>query len=424
MAIQKIKLEGFKNVPNMEVNLNGKHILLLGDNTVGKSNFIGAIKATFAGHLGKHSIKEGEKKAEVVIDVADYENEQPIEGTNYTFTMKIRKTKQGDEVAEFNVTMPSGEEKMGKTVIGKIVGEVELDQDFVKLSNTTEGKRKQLAVVESYMDEEVKQFLRIEKSKIERLYNERSEINREVKSLEGFIAESGIAPSDYNNYKTTINTQELEVKLKKGSEINGKIESVKAGLIEREAKLIKMKEEIAILEKNVVDGKLWLEENKPVEIDSVQEEIRSANEHNMKVAKVQTYEGKMKQLGEMKERAENFNIQYNAAKQAVEDCIRDLQLPVDGLSFDEQGNVYYKGKLVHEDNLSTAEQMCLNIDLLMAKHNKVGVILIERGESIGSEFLKALLAEADKRNMEVIMEQVERGTKELKIEVMPNYKNK
>ena len=122
--------------------------------------------------------------------------------------------------------------------------------------------------------------------------------------------------------------------------------------------------------------------------------------------------------GILKERSENLTIQYNTSKQAIEDTIRDLILPIEGLSFDEHGTVYYKGKVVHEDNLSTAEQMCLNLDLLMAKQNKAGVILIERGESIGQDFLEALKVEAKKRNMNIIMEQVMRGQKELKIEVM------
>ena len=57
----------------------------------------------------------------------------------------------------------------------------------------------------------------------------------------------------------------------------------------------------------------------------------------------------------------------------------------------------------------------------MAQNPNVKVLFIENGESLGLEKLKQIQELCKEFDYQIIMEQVERGTDELKIEIMPKY---
>ncbi len=434
MKIGTVKLRNFKNVPDIDKDLKGSNIILLAENTLGKTNFIRAIQAALAGKLGKDSIKHGENKALVEVNLAEFENETPIDGTNHTFTLKIRKNKQGDEVAELNVTLPSGEEKTGKTVIGKIAGETEMEFDFVQLSKDAKGKKKQLEIVESYMDEEFKEFLRVEKTKYKKYYDERTDNNRNITNLEGFINEAGIKPEDRSKYLTTMDVSVLNGQIEKASEHNAKIDKVTDGVEKRKALIVSAAKEIADLEAKIkektlaiesakteiTDGEEWLKKNEIVSVALLNDQVSAANEHNRMVSKVSDYAKKIEELGKMKEKTESLTILYETIKQSVDDAIRDMVFPVAGITFDED-NVYYYGKVIDENSLSTAEQMKLNLELMMAKNPNAQVVFIQRGESLGAQFLHDLQEASKEKGFQIVMENVQRGVQELKIEIMPNY---
>ena len=93
-----------------------------------------------------------------------------------------------------------------------------------------------------------------------------------------------------------------------------------------------------------------------------------------------------------------------------------MAVPVDGLQFDDD-MLIYKGIPVSEASLSTSEIMELGLLMKVAENKGLGILFLERGESLGAQRLKDIQAMAAKNNMQLIIEQVERG-KSLHIEIM------
>lgn len=428
MKIQRARFFNFKNVPNLEKEINGANVILLAENTFGKSNFIKGIQAALAGTVGKHAIREGEQKAEVEVVLSEYDgNGSAVDGTAYSFLMKVKRDKEGDEKVVLQVTYPNGLVETKKTTIGTVAGEVELEYDFVELSKTAAGKKRQLEIVKSFLPEETKEALRVWESRAASAYTDRTDIGKDVKSKEGYIAEMGMVFSDIEKYKKVIDVAEFNKKIAEASQINTDISDAEVRMknriernIEIEEELKRLQEELNVNNSKNALAKDYLLKNKKINIEVVQQELAVANEHNAKCEKVKSYEKALKELHEAKEQYGEYTALIESSRQAISDTIREMEFPIEGISFDDD-NVYYHGKMVDEATLSTAEIMMLEVELLMSRAKGAEVVFIQRGESLGLPFLKLLQQKAEQRGYQLVMEQVERGTEELRIELMPDY---
>jgi len=90
---------------------------------------------------------------------------------------------------------------------------------------------------------------------------------------------------------------------------------------------------------------------------------------------------------------------------------------VDGLTVDAD-SLIYNGVPVSSASLSSSEIMHLGIKLKMAENPDLGILFIQRGESLGAKRLKDIQDLAKKYDWQIIMEQVERGNEKLTIEIM------
>ncbi len=445
MKIIQAKYTNFKNIPNQTIELDGKSVLLIADNTLGKTNLMRGLRGLLGAKIGKNLIKEGEHKAEVEALLAEYgSDEVPIDGTEHTFKMTVKKNKAGDEEIALKVTLPNGEEKTTKTAIGQIVGEIELNEDFVSLSNSEPGKAKQLEIIKGYLDPEIIQQLDELKRQNEKHYKQRTGHGQERDRLAALIVSSGLKFSDWEVYKELKPIETLTTKIstasthntKRGNvvnviqtnkeaintsaeevkELSRQIDAIREKIA---AKAVKAKELIELNDKYEV----WLKDsaNEEIKVEQAQEELRLANEHNTMHKKV-TDAGLWKAEYEKEvTHYENLTVVYETSIEAIKDAIRDVNLPVPGLRFDMEGRVFYNDKLVNENTLSTAEAMNLNIQLKFSKNPHAQVVFIDRGESLGLKYMQDLQAYANANGYQIIMEQVKRGQKSLQIEMMPDY---
>ena len=436
MKIQKVRFFNFRNVPNIEKELNGSNIILLAENTKGKSNFIKGIQAALAGNVGPDAITNGQKEAKVDLVLSDFnEKGERIPGTDYLFCMRAYLDKHGEQKVNLEVTAPNGFRETKKTIIGTIAGEVELDFNFVELSRTKAGKAKQVEIVRSYLDEETKQNLRMHENKIKNHYDDRTELGREIKILESKVI--GMSDEDVLKYANQIDIKAVQEKLTKAVDHNTKVNTAKqkaAGFITTieentieiaslEAQIKKIKDENKSLEAKSKEAENWFSVNPIIDIADLQNEISEANYHNVESRRVSDYKKSMEELEEKRNTYGEFTAFIDSTRQAIKDAIKDMDHPIKGISFDEE-NVYYNGKLVDESCLSTSEIMMLEVEFKMCKMPKAEVVFIQRGESLGLEMLAELQKTAKERGYQLIMEQVERGTEELKIEFMPDFVKK
>ncbi len=411
MKLQKVRINRFQTLSNIDVEPMGANILLLGDNGVGKSTFIRFIRIALGDKSDIPPNASGEGEVYVTKD-----------GREYTFQVSF---KNGKPVV--TIISPDGIQDQRKSVLASLVGALEFNiEEFVDLSKTLLGRRKQIEIFKSFLPEEVQFDLKKLENKVKDSYNERTELNRIIKSTE-----IEIRSHDLYGLINTATFQQIDVEkvykeLQLARDHNQKRIEMDHRIVERELtitdinldiseleRLIREKREAIETNKTLNDQAInWLQYNTEIDVEESEKSLSSANEMNRVHTSSVNLKQKVKLLEEMKEEAGEMTALIDSSKGAIEEAIKDMDTPVPDLFYDMEGLVY-KGNPVHPSVLSTAEIGHLGIQLKMAENPDLGIIFIANGQNYGSK----RLAEIESYGWQIVMEQVERGTEELKIQI-------
>ncbi len=417
MKIQKVTIKDFKAIKDFEKDINGNSFMLIGENGVGKSTVIQFLKIA----LGDQSVipPNASGEGEVITDK---------DGKQYTFSVKFDKA--GKPVV--TVTAPDGMKDARKGTIASIVGAMSFDIDqFVELSKSEKGRREQVEIFKSFLDEGTKEELKRYEANIKANYDERTEINRAIKEKEGAVKSHKLfnritvdkfAKVDIDSVYaelSTINEKNAKI-LKAQQEANNIQDKIKSETEQIEA----LKSSIAALttsiEANTERAKTaakWLSENILVDAAELEAKIKDANEKNAEFEASEQLKKDLALIEKSKEEAGELTAKIESEKAAIENAIKDMSSPVEGLMFDDS-QLLYNGIPVSPDTLSTSEIMELGVKLKMAENPELGILFLERGESLGAKRLKEIQTLAETNGWQLIMEQVQRGQEKLTIEIM------
>jgi len=125
---------------------------------------------------------------------------------------------------------------------------------------------------------------------------------------------------------------------------------------------------------------------------------------------------KKSELHDEIELSEKLSVKIDKNMSLLENTIKSIESPVEGLWFEGE-NLTYNNVEVSKNTLSESQIMELGIKMKLAQNPNFDVLLIENGQNLGLKKLKQIQS----LGYQIIMEQVERGTEELKIEIMPEF---
>lgn len=414
MKIVKVHVTKFKILKDFEAILNGKNVLLLADNARGKSSFIQFIQIA----LGNQAlVPEGAEGEGYVI--ADKE------GRPWKFTLTFKKGKP-----HIVVESPEGVRDDSKSILSKVVGAMNFDvNEFVKYSETVAGRKKQVEQFKSFLPADVREFIEGMERKVKSHEMERTEKGRDLKTLQGYIAEHPFHKLLDAIPAEKVVVADMDAKIAEAMAHNDKVAQGKqrvSGLADQiaavEDEIRALQEKLGLLKTSYQTGMTWLRDNTPTDISELLEAKDNAYRIN---AQIDTRNDFMKQKAmadALTDEVGELTALIESSRQAISDAIKDMDSPVKDLSFDDD-NLLYKGVPVNDANLSTSEIMELGFDLKIAENPDLGVLFIERGESLGMDKLKALQEMADRKGLQIIMEQVVRGQDKLTIEIMEGGEN-
>lgn len=418
MNVQTVKIKDFKILKDLEAEVAGNHILLIGDNGVGKSSFIQFIEIA----LGKQTNVPLNAKGHG--EVVFQKDGQPI-----TFKVDFRDGKPYIKVSGKGISIDNK-----KGAIAELVGALDFNIDeFVELSKTTAGRREQVKQFKSFLPADIVEGIAKFEADVNNDMEERKQLNVEIKKLKGSLALStlySLPDSELLKFQP-VDTVEVMAELKAANEKNDKRAKVENGIEQRKAlmkskldeitqlqeKIDKLNAEIGAADKEVKDGLAWLKANPLITTTALENTISEAGQVNQKAEQAKTHLAERKKLATLEEEAGELTAKIESSKEAIAIAIRDMEGPIEGLSFDDE-TLIYKGVPVSPDTLSTSEVMELGIRLKMAENPELGILFIQRGESLGAERLQLIRELADAEGWQIIMEQVERGKKELQIEII------
>jgi uncharacterized protein YfcZ (UPF0381/DUF406 family) len=221
-----------------------------------------------------------------------------------------------------------------------------------------------------------------------------------------------------------IDTKQLTEQIESALEQNKKVASVKERIIQRDneiqsiaQQILELQEKSAELSKMNDSANEWLKTNSEIDVSSLMAEKDRAFEVNSVFDQKADFLKQKAMLEALKEDSGELTAFIESSKQAIEDAIRDCDVMVEGLTFDAD-SLIYNGIPVTSHNLSSSEIMHLGCKLKMAENKDLGILFIQRGESLGAKRLKEIQDMAKEHDWQIIMEQVDRGNEKLTIELM------
>lgn len=446
MIVKKLELVNFQVIKEFNADFDGNVYFITGDNELGKSTVLKAIGALLTGNRDA-VLKNGESKgfAKMIVgdDGEEYEVELKFTKANPRGTLSIKSKTTG--MKSDNVSM-----------LQKIFGYTDFDAvEFSRWSETAEGRRKQIEVVKSLLPEEVRTRIAEIDTTVAGLKTERTGVNRDLKTYKSIsdAAGQGLTTQDLKTYAKQKDITELMKEQAENAQLIEKEKTVRSALEQRKKQLEEIperlaeakatyekaieeakkaierteklyKEAIAQIESEKADyearkanAEKWLanyEENNPEKLDTA-EQLRKAEEHNKKAAKVADYLSKKKQADDKKAEAEKMDSEIAELSAEREKLISSAKLPISGLSFSDDGLVLNDVPFV-AGKVSDSQIMEVAAKLIIASNPTVKVFRIARGESLGQKRLQAILDLAKKEGFQGFIESVVRGQQDLIIE--------
>lgn len=461
MFVKQLSLSNFQNIAKFEATFNGNIYLITGENEIGKSTFLKAIAILLTGNRDEVLATDAEKgfaKAVVGDNNVNYEVELRFTKANPRGTLTIKQ--QGTDIGSDRIS-----------ALQSIFGYQEFDaEEFIRWSETAEGRRKQVEIVKSLMPNEAQERLIAIDKDILSLEEKRLQDGRELKVFDGIVKglEKEVSVADMTTYAKPVVLQELidkktqivtiaeqykgvkermEAREKEVATIPDAIEKAKSDFktLEKESQdefatlqlefnkkaeaiskrindareaviiLIKEKEDSKVLlETQIAKAKKYIAETVVPSAEEVQTEIDNAQTHNDKHKKVLEYVEQKKKFDEITKKVASHQTSIDSLKSEKEAVVKSAKLPIEGLSFSEDGLVLNGLPFAH-GKVSTSQEMEVAAKLIIAKNPTTKVFRVARGESLGQAKFDALVAFAKKEGFQGFIEQVVRGQNDLQV---------
>ncbi len=472
MYIKRLELLNFQVIEQFSADFDGTVYFVTGDNELGKSTLLKAIGALLTGQRDdvlRNGASKGFAKMVVVDDGEEYDVQLSFTEANPRGTLTIKQKTTG--MATNNVSM-----------LQRIFGYQDFDAvEFSRWSETADGRRKQIAVVKALLPEKVRNRIAEIDESVKTLKDERTGVNRDVKTFAGFVDTMAkqLDPDDLTKYAEPVDVTELmerqetnakliekaktvraaiEQRKQQIAAIPGRIEAEKAKADETRAVYAQRVESARILYEKAVaeqkeaeqkitavynanvaaieaeradyesckaNGEDWIkryEANNP-ENTNVPALLAEAEAHNKRYHVVCQYREKKAQYDAFKAKSEQMDADIAKLSDERTTLIANAELPIAGLSFTDDGLElngvpFVPGKVSDSQILMTATK------LVVASNPNTRIFRIARGESLGAKRLAEIIEIARENHFQGFVENVVRGQEELRIEEYTEFEKK
>lgn len=405
LHIVRLQAENYKRLVAVDISPDGNIVTLSGRNAQGKSSVLDAIFAALAGgeasRATKQPIRDGQDVAVVRLDLGAY-----IVTRRWTDDDAGSLTVETPPTADGRKQKYSSPQKLLDDLVGK--------RTFDPLAFTRMTAAEQVATLVATVE------LPFDPAQLDReragVFDQRTEINRTVKQLEGQLA--GLtAPTDSTpevevsaadvirefdlarEHNTSIDNtmRTLEV-------LQSNVEAALQGVADLEAQLIEARENAerakAAHEAKLAEFKAGAER---IDTAEISERLQKVEQTNAAIRAGQEYRRVAAQLAAKREEAARFTLELQAIDKRKSDALAAVKFPVDGLSFDESG-VLFNG--IPFSQASAAEQLRVSAALAMASNPQLRILQVRDGSLLDSDSLKVLEQLAEENSYQVWVEVV------------------
>lgn len=406
MTIIELTSENFKRLKAVHITPNGSVVRISGKNAAGKSSVLDSIAAAMGG--GQFAcdmpVRQGEEKAKIIVRLED---------------MIITKVFNATGTASLTVTNDKGA-KYGspQAMLDKLVGRLCFDP----LAFTRMDDKKQLETLKNLVGLD---FSNLDGERI-KFFNERTEVNRDVKSLQSrldaipFHKDIGVEEKSVAELVNTL--KRANAKKKERDDIETAVRDAQADIDSYHKQTGEIKDQIALLQKELanMEGAIQnLKTENNARIDSLDKmEVPDTTKIEADISGADAFNNMARQN---KQRAELDEAIANKSKKAEEltasiqkvearkqAAMQAAEFPVDGLAFNEEG-VLYNG--IPFSQASSAEKLRVSLAMGIAMNPTLKVLLIRDASLLDENGMKVVAEMAEKSGSQVWIETVSDDTK-------------
>lgn len=392
MKIFKLEAENYKKLRAIEITPEGNTVIISGKNGQGKTSTMDAIWAALsggeAGKKNKMSIRSGEESATIKLDLGDL-----VVTRKWTANDKTYLTVENKDGAAY---------KSPQSILDALVGRLTFDPlEFAGLK-----AKDQMATLLNVVE------LDIDPAEIDEeratTFAKRTEVNREVSRLEGVL--SGIeVPNGTLAVETSATTliEEIDAASKILQEIKRLDGLIDTALQNNEG----YRRQLEKLKKDIENGEVIIGKMKGSKTSLIVPDISSLKQ---KLSEVEETNALARKAKERLEVASELSLERGHVKTLTErisdldknkaDAIKAAKMPVEGLSFDEEG-LLFNG--VPFTQTSSAEQLKVSVAMAMAVNPKLRVIRITDGSLLDKDSMKIIEQMAIDNDYQVWVEVVD-----------------
>jgi len=402
MKILKLTMENVLKIKALQVVPDSEVINIKGENGAGKSSILDAIVMNFKGDrdLPKEPIKRGAKKGIIKVDIdGDKGLEIPPFTITRTITQKSTSTKIEPDTVLFGDTP--------RSFLDKLIGKISFDPlAFIN----QEGPKQRAALLELIgVDVDALD------SKEKDIYNERTMVNRDLKSSKAKLESLNTWP-DVKEEKV-IEIDEFSAKIVKAMESNNDIDrrcvvndNRKADVLAARERLKELEQEIADLNQYILTTKAEYVKEKEamsqievVDVDDLNTQISTIGNTNSKIRDNIAYRVETSTLTSIQNEYDKLDNSLVTIRDERVQLIQDADIPVPDLTFDEAGLLY---KDIPLSQCSDGEKLMVSMGISMALNPTVRVLLIKDGSLLDGNNRKILSDMCKDKGFQLWMESV------------------
>lgn len=375
MRITKFEAENFKRLKAVDITPDANTVVIAGRNAQGKSSVLDGIMAALAGRHGAKElvkpVRDGESKARVLVELDDLVIERKWTPSGSTVTVSPK-----DSDARLNSP---------QAVLDKLIGALSFDP----LAFAEAEPKKQVETLVDLIGREAFDEIAAERKEA---YEARTQVNRDLKRAQAEVDNRADAkPVEPVDVTALI---ELRDRVARKQGLRSRWESL-------EAEIGRLREEqatIAAEAATLPDG----------DAQALMAEVMAADETNKAAQRWIDRQAAESALEEWQETARHCTAVIQELDERKAALIQAADLPVEGLTFDEDGVEYNGVPFVQS---SAAERLKVSVAMAMALNPELRVICIKDASLLDADSKNALIALATEHDYQIWYEVVGDGGK-------------
>ena len=375
MKILRLEASNIKRIRVVEITPDGSLVLVTGRNAQGKSSALDAIIYALGGKeaIPDKPLRDGADVGFIRLDLGDMVVERTFTADNTYLKVKAAGT---------NAEYPTPQ-----ALLDGLVGKIAFDPLAFARMKARDQLGALLEVVDLGLDLDT---LAAERKA---LFDKRTDVNRDVKRLEGALA----GQKRYDDAPPIIvSASGLAEEITAAEQSNAERERAVARIAETEAKIRELQHE--------AEGLAPALSRARVDVEPLKARLATVEDDNEKLRANDHYDELKGQFQTANFASDTLTAQIQAIDDRKAAALAGAAFPVDGLSFNEDG-VLYDGRPLEQ--ASSAELTRISTAVAMAANPKLKVVIIHDGSLLDDDNLRVIAEMAAANDYQIWIEKVD-----------------